>query len=510
MPTERTSASGKNLRVSLLGQLMTIIFNFACRRIFLRLLGSELTGFSGLCGHFLNFLSLAEPGFDAACIFSLYRPLAYGDTAAAARIMNYLKRVYRKISVLTFFLGLAALPLLLCFAKNGISKSFAVSVYLVSLCDICLTYLFSHLRILPVADQKSYVVSLVSYVFFIVSRLAGLVVLAKTHNYMLYLICSAVLGTIQELTIGNRVKRMYPYLVGSKDFSKGEERSEIISRVRPLFFHKLGAIMCGSVDNMAVFVYLGLHAGALYSNYTMLSGICLTFISIICASASASVGNLGVTSGRERMHTVFSTAYFAVFAIASFFAVSLFFTYPLIIELWVGGDMVLGLGETSLFCLFLLVFALRKPVGIFLDGFGLFDREKYKALTEALLTLAITVILAPRFGISGVLAGQLLGTLCFSFWYEPYILYKYGFKKEISRFLMELPKYLFSFVMAFVLSAILCFCSRGLFDGLINILFRFLVCGFSTLSVYSIMFFDSKKFHEALRYSRRMAGRQRQ
>ena len=439
MPTERTSASGKNLRVSLLGQLMTIIFNFACRRIFLRLLGSELTGFSGLCGHFLNFLSLAEPGFDAACIYTLYRPLAYGDTAAAARIMNYLKRVYRKISVLTFFIGLAALPLLLCFAKDGISKSFAVSVYFVSLCDICLSYLFSHLRILPVADQKSYVVSVIAYVFFIISRLAGLLVLAMTHSYMLYLVCSAALGIIQELIIGRRIKKMYPYLALCKDYSKGEERLEIISRVRPLFFHKLGAIMCGSVDNMAVFVYLGLHAGALYSNYTMLSGICLTFISIICASASASVGNLGVTSSRERMYRVFSTAYFAVFAIASFFAMSLFFTYPLIIELWVGKDMVLGIGETVLFCLFLMIFALRKPVGIFLDGFGLFDREKYKALLEAFLTLVATVILAPRFGISGVLAGQLLGTLCFSFWYEPYILYKYGFQKEITGFLLELP-----------------------------------------------------------------------
>lgn len=261
---------------------------------------------------------------------------------------------------------------------------------------------------------------------------------------------------------------------------------------------------------MAVFTFLGLHAGALYSNYTMLSGTCLTFISIAAGSASASVGNLGVTTGRERMKKVYSTALFAIFMLAGFFAQSLFFTYPLIIDIWVGSDMILGKGTTALFCLLMFVNAIRRPTAVFIDALGLFDKEKYKTIIEAGITLIMTCVLAPRLGISGVIAGQLTGIICFSFFYEPYILFKYGFRDKMKEFFLRLLKYLFAFLLSMAMSWVLCRCTQDLFTVGREILLRIAICAASTISVFSILFFDSDMLSETIRYSRKMLGRQRQ
>lgn len=508
MPTERVSASGKNMRVSLFGHFMTVIFNFATRRIFLSILGSECTGFSGLSAHILNFLTLIEPGFDAACAFCLYRPLAYSDNTLTHSIMGYLSRIYKRTGILTLIAGLLALPLALYLSKGSVDRYFASAVYLISLVEMCLSYFVVHRRILPVSDQKSYIVTGFGYGIFITSKLIQLVVLLTTRNYIACLVFGIITGLFGELILYRKIGKMYPYIKKSPPKLPEKVRSEIRSKAGSLFFHKVGAILCGSVDNMAVFIYIGLSGGTMYSNYTMLSGVCLAFISIITGSVAASVGNLGVTGGRERMMRVYSTALFSVFALALFFALSLFFTYSLIVELWVGAEMVLDTATTSLFCMVMFLSALRRPTGIFLDGFGLFDKEKYKAIAEAVITLLATIILAPLFGIAGVLAGQLCGTLLFSFWYEPYILFKYGFRQNMSIFFRDMLKYILALVLSFCMCLALCLCSNSFFCGITKIFFRIAVCGFSVTSVFFILFFDSDKLSETLRYGKRLIKNQ--
>ncbi|MBR3996218.1 MAG: polysaccharide biosynthesis C-terminal domain-containing protein [Clostridia bacterium] len=504
MATERVSASGKNLRVSLFGHFMTVIFNFATRRIFLSVLGSECTGFSGLSAHILNFLTLIEPGFDAACAFCLYRPLAYSDNNLTHSIMGYLSKIYKRTGILTFIAGLFALPLALYLSKGSVDTGFATTVYLFSLVEMSVSYLIVHRRILPVSDQKSYIVTGFGYGIFITSKLTQLIVLLTTRNYIVCLACGIITGLFGELILYCIIGKMYPFIKKTPEKLPEKVRAEIKSKAGSLFFHKVGAILCGSVDNMAVFIFIGLGGGTMYSNYTMLSGVCLAFISIITGSVAASVGNLGVTGSRERMMKVYSTALFSVFALALFFALSLFFTYPIIVELWVGAEMVLNAGTTALFCMVMFLSALRRPTGVFLDGFGLFDKEKYKAIAEAVITLLATIILAPRFGIAGVLLGQLCGVLLFSFWYEPYILFKYGFRHDMSMFFRDMMKYIFALMLSFCMCLVLCLCSGDFFQGMPKLFFRIAVCGFSVMSVFSILFFDSERLSETLRYGKRL------
>lgn len=511
MPQERVEqsrcrASGRNLRAALLGQILVFTVNILSRRIFIGLLGSEYAGFSGLCGHLLNLLSILEPGLDGACIYALYRPIACGDKILAGKICNYLGRAYRKISALTFLVGVLLFPVLVLLSKGTSLRGLAV-IWLLSLGELSLSYLFSYRKILPFADQKGYVVSVNGYVFFIISQGLRLFVLLKSRNYLLYLLAGIFASLCEEVCLYGKVEKMYPYLSYCGNDIPENTRREIKKGAFSLFFGKVGGVLCGSVDNMAVFMFLGLSQGAEYSNYTMLLGTCLSFVGIMTNAVSASVGNLGVTGGTERMRRVYGTSFFAIFMTASLLSLSLYFTYPLIIELWMGRDMVLGKVESALFCVNLFIFALRRPTSVFIDAFGLFDKEKYKSLTEAAISLLLTMLLTPRLGIVGVLTGQGAGLL-FSFLYEPIILYKFAFKKRLSEFFAMLARLMPALVLSFMMSSALC--SRifvGPFSMAWAITLRILLCTLSVLSVFAIMFFDTRSMRDALSYGVRLMTR---
>lgn len=62
--------------------------------------------------------------------------------------------------------------------------------------------------------------------------------------------------------------KMYPYLLGNnvKELDKNIEK-DIFTKVKALFFHKIGGFIVLGTDNIIISKYLGLAAVGLYSNY---------------------------------------------------------------------------------------------------------------------------------------------------------------------------------------------------------------------------------------------------
>ena len=507
MSCDRVSNSGRNLRFSIAGQAMTVMFNFMVRRMFIGILGAEYTGFSGLCAHILNFLSLIEPGFDAACMYCLYKPLAYGDKSTVAAIMAYIRKVYRICGVVTAISGLVLMPLIFLFSSKELGLYESAAVYLIMLSEMTLTCFVAHRGILAPADQKSYITALFGYATFAVSRTVQLFVLGGTQSYILYLIAGMICALGGETLLYIKVGRMYPYIKNTKETLSADLKRTVRSKAFALFFRKASSVLCGSVDNMAVFIFLGLSDGAVYSNYTMLSGTSLAFISVICGSVGASVGNLGVTSGKERMRRIYLTSFFAVFVISSVFALSLFFTYPMIVTLWLGKEMVLDTLTTALFCINMFVSALRRPTAVFIDALGLFEKERTKAVIEAIVMTVCTLAFTPIFGIKGVLLGQLCSSAIFSLPREAYILFRNGFGTDMKKYISDISKYLFAFSLSCIMSFFLCACMPCDRASAVYILIRMAVCAFCVLSVFCILFFDSERLCDAAKYGKRLIGK---
>ena len=153
--------------------------------------------------------------------------------------------------------------------------------------------------------------------------------------------------------------------------------------------------------------------------------------------------------------------------------------------------MVLGRAETALFCAVLFFGAVRMPTQVFCEGCGLFEKGRYKTLCEAAVCAVLTFSLAPRFGIAGVLIGQLGGMTAVSLWYEPYLLYRHGFCLSARHTLPDLARYALCLSGSLCLSSFLCRFTGE--SAPRDLLLRLALCTASFAAVFFVSFSGSKR-----------------
>ena len=108
----------KNIRYALAGEFLLAMLKFVSRRAFILLLGREYLGLNGLFTDVLSMLSLAELGFGVSITYSLYRPVAEGDTEMIKSLVRLYRRVYRAVGFVVLAAGLSLTPFLGFFVKE--------------------------------------------------------------------------------------------------------------------------------------------------------------------------------------------------------------------------------------------------------------------------------------------------------------------------------------------------------------------------------------------------------
>lgn len=69
------------------------------RKFFIRYIGIEYLGISGLFSNILTLLSMADLGLGTAMNVSLYKPIAMQDTKKLSALMNYYRYLYFIIAI---------------------------------------------------------------------------------------------------------------------------------------------------------------------------------------------------------------------------------------------------------------------------------------------------------------------------------------------------------------------------------------------------------------------------
>ena len=105
----------------IIGLFANLIINFVAKSIFIRLLGAGYNGVNGLFTNILNVLNLAELGFASSVCYMLYRPLKDNDHETAAKLMNYIAKVYRGIAAIVAVAGCCCIPFLQYLIADDIS-----------------------------------------------------------------------------------------------------------------------------------------------------------------------------------------------------------------------------------------------------------------------------------------------------------------------------------------------------------------------------------------------------
>ncbi len=414
----------RNFKFGAAAQLLVTLLGFVSRTVFIRVLGMEYSGVNGLYTSILDVLSLTELGLADVVIYSLYKPLAEGNTDRLAALMGYYKTIYRYIALIVGCIGLALIPVLRLLVKSEIDQFHLVLYYLMFLANSVCSYLLVYKSSIIQADQKRYLISKYTMLFKLLTTLLQILLLLVLRNFTVYLSIQIGMTILNNLYVSKKADRMYPFLRERKELPK-EEKKSIFRDVRHMFSYKAGGQLLNGTDNLYISSMISTATVGIYDNYTMIQTMVVTaFTNTLNQAVLGSIGNLNATGTREQKKQVFD-AYSLVFTwIATFCTLSLLALYNPFIRLWAGEDWLLPMPTVAVICLNFFLPNVLTPVWSYRNTTGLFRETRNILLYAAAINLVLSYFMGVRWGLTGILAATSVSRLATSFWFEPYLLHK--------------------------------------------------------------------------------------
>lgn len=496
----------RNLKFAALCQVVLLAVNFVVRRIFVLTLGQEYLGLNGLFADILSMLSLAELGFGTSILYSLYKPVAEGDTETIKALMQLYRRAYRVIGLVVLTAGTALTPFLDLFVRempDGIPH--IRWIYLLNVVNSALSYFFIYKASLLFAYQKKYIELLLNAAVKSVAGLLQIFLLLATHNYFLYLGVTLGATLIQNLSISLCTDRAYPYLRQRQVRPlRPEERRTIWHNVAAMVFHKFGEVAVFSTDSILMARFVSVAAVGLYSNYIMIRKALLMAVDMLFGAITPTFGNVNASESLEHKRTVFFRINFFSGWLFGWMSICLLWLYNPFISLWLGEAYLFPMPVVALIVANFYLYCMRLPVGTAKNAMGLFWNDRYKPIAEVILNLIISVVLAQRIGIAGVLAGTVLSTVAVPLWIEPLVLYRHGLELPVHRYFAQYAVFLGVTCAAGALTGALCSFTGS---GPAGFAVKLILCAGVPQLVYLAAYARTEEFHYLCGVARRLAGR---
>ena len=428
----------RNFITSSFSEILIMILKFVTRTVFIQYLGREYLGINGLFTNILQMLSLTELGLANALNYQLYKPLAERDEKRIRVLMKFYRDAYRVIGLVIIALGTCLIPFLPYLihdydklASLGIN---AILIYLLYLMQNASTYLFfAYKSALIKADQKEYKLTIASYGITVASYVSQMLILVLLKNFVLYTGILIVFNILQNLVYARIVDKLYPYILSAdRDRLSTKEIKGLFKDCYALFIYKINQVVLNATDNIVLSAFIGLAIVGEYSNYMMIYNQ-IKIIMIRCFNAiKASLGNIHAVESVDKEYSffrilnLFTAITYGTAAIGTIVAGDSF------IRSWIGDDFVLG----KVFCLLLgieiYILGIRQFMSSYRTTMGLFRQGKYRPLVGIILNIAISVALVKPLGLYGVMLGTILSDCLTMVWFDPIVIFKYGFKNSIS------------------------------------------------------------------------------
>lgn len=440
----RTKSSIKNISFSMITQMVTIVLNYVCRYIFIKTLSEEYLGINGLFSNILTIFSLAELGIGSAIVYAMYKPISQNNEDKIKAYMGFYKKCYNIIALIVLCAGLLIMPYLTFFIKDGanVGISNLHFIYFLYLLDSVFSYLYVYKSSILNAMQKNYICNRYQILCKIVMTILMCLSLILFKNFIVYLVIQILFKLITNILISFKADRMYPYIKNTKGSNlEKEESKSIFKNVYALFCNQIGNVLINGTDNIIISKYINLITVGLYSNYYLIISSVSTFIGQIFNAIVASVGNLAVSTDKENTRKLFNKIHFINFIIASFCLIMLTCCLSTFIGVSFGTKYILDKATVVIILINFYLLSMKNVVGTFKYAMGIFWNDKYSTLIRAVINVILSIIFAKSFGLVGVFLGTLVSDLLTTFWYQPHVLFKYGFNVSVSKYFKDFSKY---------------------------------------------------------------------
>ena len=439
----RVHRSVMNIKVGMLFYVLSLFLAFFSRRVFLDCLGAEFIGLTGMLMNIMSFLSVAELGIGTSIVYFLYKPLQEDNHEKINEVMSMLAFLYRCIG---FIIGGCGLVISIFFpwwfGHLGTGLPLVYFAFFSFLATSVSGYIFNYKQLLVSANQKQYLVNAYFQTIGITQSLVQILLAWYYRNLWLWVVVGLVFTIIGIIVFNHRIRQLYPWLridlkQGRKDLKK---YPEVLKKTRQIFVLKIKDFILNRSDELLVGAFVSVTKVAFYGNYTMIVSKLVFLVNILEDGMSAGVGNLLAEGNEKNTMKVFWEMMATRFFILGLVIFPLLLFIQPFIACWVGAEY-----QLSTLIAYLLIFNLflklqYSTVYIFVGSSGLYG-DVWASWAELIINIAVTLALAPFYGIVGILLGKIASVFIFNVFWKPYYLFTQGFHKSVWEFWKPMTTY---------------------------------------------------------------------
>ncbi len=447
--SERVHRSMMNIKVGMLFYILSLFLAFFSRKIFLDCLGAEFIGLTGMLMNIMSFLSVAELGIGTSIVYFLYKPLQEDNHEKINEVMSMLAFLYRCIGLIIGFIGfIISLFFPWWFSNLTTGLPLVFFAFYSFLGSSMAGYIFNYKQLLVGANQKQYLVNAYFQTISIVQSITQILLAIYYRNLWLWVIVGLIFTLIGIIIFNYRIKQLYPWL--SIDLKKGRKNlkkyPEVLKKTRQIFYHKIKNFILYRSDEILVGTFVSVVKVAFYGNYTMVINKLNFLVNILSEGLTAGVGNLLAEGNERNIMKVFWELTAVRFFILGIIIFSLLMFIQPFIGCWLGEQYQLSSVVVYLLILNLFIRYQSAAVYIYVGAAGLYA-DVWTAWTELIVNLSVTLLLAPTYGITGILLGKILSFGFISSFWKPYYLFSQAFHKSVWNYWRGMTPYYTIFIL---------------------------------------------------------------
>ena len=491
--SSRLKNSLKNSLVGLITQFITIILGFINRSVFIYFLSVEYLGISGVFTNLLTMISLAELGVGSTFVYSMYKPIAEGNKELIKGLMNLYAKAYKMIALTIAIIGLVILPYIDIIVGKDITISNIKLIYLLYLSNTVISYLFSYKRSIISADQRDYINLGYKYKFNIIKFILQMIFLYFTKNYIIYLFIQIICTLSENIVISQKTNKLYPFL---KEKNKVEVpkniKDELFTNIKATMIYKVSGAMLDGTDNLIISSIVGVVWVGLLANYNLIVSSINTMVSIVMNSIRASLGNFIAKETKKQQEDLLYIIFLISFFIYGTCSICLLSLINPFIEIWLGEEFLLNNTTLLIVILNFYIIGMQGTMWMYRSTMGLFKYGKWRPVLSAFINIFVSVILGKSMGLIGVLLGTTIARVLTNVWYDPIVIFKYGFNKSSKEYYLKYIKYIITLIITgFITINIM---NRIIVSNFIHLILKSVLCVIITNIIFIGIFKSNKEF----------------
>ncbi|MCM1062948.1 MAG: oligosaccharide flippase family protein [Eubacterium sp.] len=498
----RTGKSIHNIGASLLLKIFQILLPFVSRTIIIKEFGVEYTGISGLFASIIGMLGLADLGMTNALNYALYKPIEERNIKKTNEVLNLYRKSFTIIGVVILGLGLAIVPFLEFFIKegtypSGLNLQLLYVGYLVN--TVCTYMLFAYNVALIEAFQLGFKVTLIRARMLILQYLAQIAVLVLLKDYYLYTFALPVFSIMTSLAIARYSRVRFPEYRPSGKLER-EESKKIFRNIKAGLLYKIGSVIYNSGDSMIISYFLGAAVLGVFNSYYYILSALFMVLGAIYTPMIPSIGNSIVTDSKEKNYSDFLNLTYVYNWLIGWCTICLLCILQPFMRWWLGEEMLLDHTCVIFFVIYFYVFRMRDIIGIYKDAAGQWVKDQYRPIIGGVANIILNIVFVKYFGVMGVLIASIITVALISYPLSLKVILDYFGVRSREYHLMQIR-----FVLSIVISALITYGICELLfhsdhGGIVNIVLRALICiAVPNVIVYLLNHRDAR-FKEAVKF----------